>query len=74
MSDLSFTHDGKSYVVKTRQVADGAVSEVLKDDGKPTGYSVSATHEILSDMKASGHGDPLRRLGENAMDAFISRN
>jgi hypothetical protein len=73
MANLLFNHDRHSYEVKVRREGELTIAEVFNADGTSTNRKVDATDEMLSDMKAEGHDDPLRRLQEEARDAFISR-
>jgi len=73
MADLPFNHDRRSYEVKVRREGDVTIAEVFNVDGTSANCKVDATDEMLSDMKAEGHDDPLLLLQEQARDAFISR-
>lgn len=73
MEDVLFTHKQRSYIVKARREGGKAVAEVFAPDGTSTNCRVDATNEVLSDMISQGYADPVRRLQEEARDAFISR-
>jgi hypothetical protein len=73
MANLPFNHDRRSYEVKVRREGDKTVAEIFTIDGFSTTFRLDATDEVLADMKAQGHDDPLRRLQEDARDAFIRR-
>ena len=73
IANLPFNHDRRSYEVKLRREGDKTVAEVFTVDGFSTTFAIDATDEVLADMKALGWDDPLRRLQEQARDAFVGR-
>ena len=74
MPNLPFNHDRRAYEVKVRREGDKTVAEVFTVDSHSTTFMIDATDEVLAELKAQGWSDPLRRLQEQARDAFTSRS
>ena len=75
MDNLEFNHNGNRFLVQARRLEDGtgAIASVFNEDGSPTGASIQASQEILSDMAATLGENGLLQLREVARDMFISR-
>jgi hypothetical protein len=74
MAGLPFIHNQRSYVARVRRDGGKAVAEVFNADGSSTYCSIDASDDTLSDMKAQGDDDPLRRLQEKVRDVFMGRS
>jgi hypothetical protein len=71
--DLEFEHEGQAFAVRLTKLSDGWRADVCRGDGTPTGFSVTATSEVIDDMFQTQDFEPLARLQATARDAFRGR-